>query len=291
MGSPPANVDAVTHAVATDRPDREGADDTPADEPDRPGAGPGIDEVDQADDTGEADDTGRADVDGPGDGVGEGGGDGDGYVPSGLSWPRALVLGAALAFLGFAVATFVGRDRSPGPGSVDVGFAQDMISHHDQALEMAQVELVNGTDPTVLSFAREILIFQGKEIGSMERLLGNWGSTRGDPARTAMTWMGMATPVEQMPGMATKDELARLRSAKGAAADALFLELMARHHVGGIHMAEYAAENAGTADAGDFAAIVGRNQAVEVNEYAQTAERLGLPVQIDRVEVPPATGR
>jgi uncharacterized protein (DUF305 family) len=217
--------------------------------------------------------------------------DDDGDVPSGLSWPRALVLGAALAFLGFAVAIFLGRDQSPGPDSVDVGFTQDMISHHEQALEMAQFELVNGTDPTVLSFAREILIFQSKEIGSMERLLADWNTTRGDPARNAMTWMGMTTPVDQMSGMATKDELGALRSAKGTAADALFLELMARHHRGGMHMSAYAADNATTGEARDFAAIVGRNQAIEVNEYGQTAERLGLPVQIDRVEVPAAPGR
>ena len=268
----------MTRAVATDRPAIEGADDAPADQPtaDEPRA-------DEVDDDGPSGGEPRDD---------EGDDDGDpDDVPSGLSWPRVLVLGAALAFLGFAVATFVGRDRSPGPDSVDVGFAQDMISHHEQALEMAQVELVNGTDPTVLSFAREILIFQSKEIGSMERLLDDWGSARGDPARTAMSWMGMATSVEQMPGMATKDEMAQLRSAKGADADALFLELMARHHVGGIHMADYAAENASTSEARDFAAIVGRNQAVEVNEYAQTAERLGLPVQIQRVEVPPVPGR
>ena len=78
-----------------------------------------------------------------GDGGGGGGGDtigpevdvdDEGFV-SGLSWPRVAVLGAALLFFGFAVATFVGRDRPPAADSVDVGFYQDMTSHHDQALE------------------------------------------------------------------------------------------------------------------------------------------------------------
>ena len=210
--------------------------------------------------------------------------------PSGLSWPKVVVLGAALAFLGFAFALFLGRDRPPASDSVDVGFMQDMISHHEQAVEMAQTELVNGSDPTVRAFAREILMFQSKEIGSMERLLADWDSGRGDPERQAMTWMGMPSAVDRMPGMATGEELDRLRAAQGTAADALFLDLMAHHHLGGIHMSEYAADNAGTSDARDFAAIVGRNQAIEVNEYALTAERLGLPVEIGRVDVPPAPG-
>lgn len=210
--------------------------------------------------------------------------------PGGLSWPKVVVLGAALAFLGFALALFLNRDTHPGDDSVDVGFLRDMASHHEQALEMAQLELVNGADPAALAFAREILIFQSKEIGSMERLLATWDTGRGDPERQAMAWMGMASPVASMPGMATEEELDALRDARGTEADALFFELMARHHVGGIHMAEYAADNAGTADVRNFAAIVGRNQAIEVNEFAQTVERLGLPVEIERVEVPLAPG-
>ena len=241
------------------------------DPPPRAGTGGGDDDVDRTDDA-------EVPVD-----VDEG-------PPSGLSWPRVIVLGAALAFLGFSFALFLGRDRPPASDSVDVGFMQDMISHHEQAVDMAQTELVNGSDPTVLAFAREILMFQSKEIGSMERLLADWDSGRGDPERQARTWMGMASAVDQMSGMATEEELDQLRAAQGTDADALFLELMARHHLGGIHMSEYAADNAGTSDARDFAAIVGRNQAIEVNEYALTAERLGLPVEIERVEVPPAPG-
>lgn len=215
----------------------------------------------------------------------------DDAPPGGLTWSRVAVLGAALAFLGFAVAMFVFRDTPPADDSVDVGFLQDMISHHEQALELAQLELTNGSDPAALSFAREVLIFQSKEIGSMERLLATWDATRGEPGREdAMAWMGMTTPVEQMPGMATEEELDEMRDAQGTEADALFFELMADHHVGGIHMAEYAADNAKTSEVRDLAAVIGRNQAIEVNEFAQTAERLGLPVTIERVEVPPAPG-
>jgi uncharacterized protein (DUF305 family) len=259
--------------AATEKPELGDEDEAPGEDP---GDAVGDDGIAPGDPGGDAD---------PGDDV-----DVDEWEPGGLSWPRVLVLGAALAFLGFALAVFLNRDQHPGDGSVDVGFLRDMASHHEQALEMAQLELVNGSDPGALAFAREILIFQSKEIGSMERLLSTWDTGRGNPDREAMAWMGMASPVEAMPGMATEEELDALRDARGTDADALFFELMARHHVGGIHMAEYAAENAGTSDVRNFAAIVGRNQAIEVNEFAQTVERLGLPVEIERVEVPLAPG-
>ena len=49
-----------------------------------------------------------------------------------------------------------------------------------------------------------------------------------------------------MPGLATAEELQRLRSLQGAARDQLFLQLMVRHHQGGLPMAEFAAYNAAT---------------------------------------------
>ena len=266
-GSPPVKVGAVSPA-STDA-------DAAAD------ANAGLEDLDEVDDE-------VSDVGGNGhDDAGDDEWDGE-PTPSGLSWGQALVLAAATAFLGFAVAFFLHRDQSPGTDSVDVGFVQDMISHHEQALALSQYELANGSDPTVKSFAREVLIAQSMEIGSMDRLLDQWNTGRGSPSRDAMAWMGMATPVDQMPGMATDDQLRALREATGAEADALFLELMAAHHVGGIHMAEYAAEHAGTAKARRLAAGMAYNQAIEVNEYASTAERLGLPADIQTIDVPPA---
>ena len=265
-------MDGVTPA-ATDHSEGTDADPSAGPEPVEPS------EPDTAADTADADDADPDD-----DGI-------DDYEPpAGLSWPKALVLGAALAFLGFALALFLNRDDHPGPDSVDVGFLQDMASHHEQALVLAQLELTNGSDPAAQAFAREVLIFQSKEIGSMERLLATWDTGRGDPERQAMDWMGMATPVASMPGMATEEELDAMRAARGTEADALFFELMARHHVGGIHMGEYAAANAGTEDVRNLAAVLARNQAIEVNEFAQTVERLGLPVEIERVEVPLGPG-
>jgi uncharacterized protein (DUF305 family) len=237
------------------------------------------------DDTGNGDDQG--DPGDPGDG---GGGDDEdlaGSGPTGLSWSRVAVLGAALAFLGFAVGTFLNRDQPPAESSVDVGFYQDMLTHHEQALELSSLALSNATDPTVRGFASEVLIFQSREIGMMETKLQEWGYSRANRPDTAMAWMGMdPVPVDQMPGLLSDDQVDQLRQARGAEADALFLELMAEHHAGGLHMAEYAANQADDHDVLELAERMAYNQAVEINEYAQTAQRLGLPIEIDRVPVP-----
>jgi uncharacterized protein (DUF305 family) len=210
----------------------------------------------------------------------------DGDDAPGLSWPRVAVLGASLMFLGFALATFLGRDTPPGPGTVDVGFYQDMISHHDQALRLSSLELTNGSDPVVKGFAQEVITFQSYEIGVMEQALAEWGYTRADRSDRAMTWMGMDVTPDRMPGMATEDDIDRLADTEGSDTDALFLELMATHHAGGLHMAQVAATQAKSDHVRILAERMSRNQAIEISEYARTAERLGLPVDIERVPLP-----
>lgn len=91
----------------------------------------------------------------------------------------------------------------------------------------------------------------------------------------------MPTPVNARPGMATEDQLDRLRNAQDAAADALFLDLMSEHHRGGLHMADDAAERAHDPDVRELASIMRRNQGVEINEHRATALRLGFDIEIE----------
>jgi uncharacterized protein (DUF305 family) len=197
----------------------------------------------------------------------------------GLTWLQAAVLGLVLAFLGGAIGYLVAsRQGVPDADSLDVGFYQDMISHHEQALQMAAVQLASGSDPTVKSFAREILQFQSYEIGLMRQQLADWGVDPRERPDTAMGWMGEAVPVDEMPGLATEEQMDALRASEGSETDALFLELMAAHHLGGVAMADHAANHAGQDDVRELAATMARNQAIEVNEFRELAERLGLDV-------------
>lgn len=196
-----------------------------------------------------------------------------------LSWPKLVALVTAFAFLAGAVVYYF-ENRPTSEGSVDVGFYRDMVFHHEQAVEMSLIELGKGADPIVRGFAQEIVIFQQYEIGRMDEQLRRWGLGRHQYTDTAMRWMGEPTPVRRMPGLATEDQMQALRDAEGAAADALFLDLMAEHHRAGAHMAEYAAQRADDPGVRDLAARMARNQSIEIAEFAQTAQRLGFDINI-----------
>jgi uncharacterized protein (DUF305 family) len=202
----------------------------------------------------------------------------------GVSWLRVVLVAVAVAVLAGAIGYLIGRREDvPAADSADVGFYQDMISHHEQALQMAAVELASGSDPTIRSYAREITQFQSYEIGLMRQQLANWGIEPGDRPDEAMAWMGDPVPVDEMPGLATEQQMDELRNSQGGETDELFLELMAAHHIGGVAMADEGAARAERDDVRQLATTMARNQAIEVNEFRELAGRLGLDVEIPTV--------
>lgn len=195
----------------------------------------------------------------------------------GMASVQRAILAVALAFLFGAAGYFVGVRATQEPTSpVDIGFLQDMSEHHDQAVEMAQLTIPRAVDPVVRSMAEEILIFQRYELGQMSVMLEHQGAVPAeyDPDRITMAWMGMPTPLRNMPGMASERELADLTAATGTEVDRQFLELMINHHRGGLHMAEYAAANAVDPSVRELAGRMARYQAVEVEEYEGVQRRL-----------------
>lgn len=193
---------------------------------------------------------------------------------------QTLALAVAFAFLGGAVVFFVAErsDQPPAEDSVDVGFLQDMIHHHQQAVVLSLGQIDAGSEGGAGVFAREIVFFQSYEIGLMDRQLREWGfSVDGRPDQ-AMTWMGMGVDPDAMPGMASSDELEALRNADDAeTADALFFALMRDHHLGGIAMAAHAAEHASDPWVREVAARMARNQRSEIAEMDGVRDRDGLP--------------
>lgn len=194
-----------------------------------------------------------------------------------MLWFKRITTGLALAFLIAAVGYFIGvRTTEPPGNTVDAGFLRDMTDHHDQAVQMARTELANGSDPIAKSFAMEIIMFQREELGRMqiykdERRFVDPGYSLD---RTTMEWMGMATPLKSMPGMATEEQLKELDAAKGIEADKLFLTLMQSHHLGGAHMADYEASNGAAPDIKEMAGRMAKNQRIEVKEYQGVLDRL-----------------
>lgn len=191
---------------------------------------------------------------------------------------RAQLVGLVLVlmYLAGAIGYMVGNGRPPGAESTDVGFLQDMTVHHDQAVSMANVTLAKTTEPAVAAFAREVLITQRYELGLMAAWLGRWGYRVDGERTTAMAWMGMPTPVAEMPGMASEVQMRELAKAEGRQVDSLFLTMMREHHRGGVEMASVAATTAKDASVRALAATIARNQRIEINELESARQRLGL---------------
>ena len=78
-----------------------------------------------------------------------------------------------------------------------------------------------------------------------------------------------------MPGMATQSEINKLLSLTGKPLDIYFLQLMIRHHQGGIPMAQYAAAHAGRAYVRDLARKMVQNQSNEIVTMEQLLRQLG----------------
>ena len=224
----------------------------------------------------------NADVDRPGPPVDEddGGGGDDGATPWWHSPWRLVVLGVALLFLGGSIGYFVTQrsERHPGAGSVDVGFLQDMRYHHDQATQMSLAYLQKpaaGQDPTLRTIATEILLGQQLEAGAMVQLLHDYGQPDSNESGTAMGWMSMPLPIASMPGMATAEQMSALKAATGVDADRQYAQLMLDHHLGGLHMAQTAAEHASEHAVKVLAQSMVTGQQSDINELRGILARLG----------------
>lgn len=196
----------------------------------------------------------------------------------GRGWARPVVLAVALAFLvgavGFALGT---RQDEPAWGSdLDAAFMLDMSHHHEQAVTMSILATEHATDLVTRNFARDVIIFQRYELGLMDAYLARMDVDRAevDPDREAMGWMGTPVPLAEMAGLATDEEMAALREARGLDADILFLELLIRHHEGGVHMAEDAAVRAEAAEVRRLADYQATTQRAEIAEYRSALDRL-----------------
>ena len=194
---------------------------------------------------------------------------------------RALVvllvaaMGLALFVAGgaLAVVSGIGADRPPAEDSVDAGFARDMSTHHAQAVLMAQRVRDHGTDPTVRLLAYDIETGQLGQIGQMRGWLQTWGLTP-QSSLAPMSWMGHEHE-GRMPGMATTAELARLDALSGQALDVYFLQLMIRHHQGGLEMAQYGAAHASEPYVRDLASKIVTAQQAEVVTMEQLLRQRG----------------
>lgn len=143
-----------------------------------------------------------------------------------------------LAAVGLIVAAVM-RSGTPGDLSPEAGFSRDMGVHHAQAVEMSFIARDESTDEDLRRLAYDIINTQSTQRGIFMGWLDQWGLDQSS-TQPVMAWMsghGHGATPGTMPGMASPEEMDRLRAAKGNDSAVLFLQLMIRHHEGGVDMA------------------------------------------------------
>ncbi|GAA3036567.1 DUF305 domain-containing protein [Actinokineospora globicatena] len=182
-----------------------------------------------------------------------------------------LLVGATAGMLITLAATGGGED-TPGADSIDVGFAQDMRVHHLQAITLAGMARDRSDDTEVRQLAFDIESTQLDQSGQLSGWLTAWGQPTLPPTdQPHMRWMAGATHshsspsgLDLMPGMATSEELMKLRALKDPEFTVYFLQLMLRHHEGGLEMASYAADHARVPYVRNLASKIQQGQSAEV---------------------------
>lgn len=177
---------------------------------------------------------------------------------------RVLLAVALVVVVAVSAAAVVrGMDGSePDDSSAEAGFARDMSTHHEQAVEMALLIEERTADPLIAGLAKDIMLTQQHQRGQMLAWLDLWGLA---PTGTASQMAWMDHQVEgRMPGMASPAELATLSDLSGVEADRTFLRLMIRHHDAGVTMARAILERSDHRVVRSLAAAIVESQQAEM---------------------------
>ena len=188
---------------------------------------------------------------------------------------RPAVLSLLVAALLVAAVSLVFRaGRPPGDDSPEAGFTRDMMVHHAQAVEMADIVRDKTRSEEIRTLATDITLTQQAQIGQMRGWLDVWGLPI-TGTKPAMSWMGDPT-TRAMPGMASSKEINTLRRASPEKADEQFLKLMIPHHQAAIPMAEAVLKRTDRPEVEQFARAISSSQKAEVRTMKEMLRARGV---------------
>jgi uncharacterized protein (DUF305 family) len=195
-----------------------------------------------------------------------------------VSHPRSR-LSLLLASLAMLLAACGGDDGSGSGGSgatgIDRAFVEEMIPHHESAVEMAEMAQERGRHAEVKKLADAIVKTQNAEIDTMKKMaaaMKQAGVEKGD--------LGME--VEHM-GMS--GDTADLEEAKPF--DREFIDMMIPHHQGAIRMARMELDEGKDPEARKLAQAIIDAQTKEIDEmnmwrvdwYGELSPAGGVPAE------------
>ncbi|MET9632904.1 DUF305 domain-containing protein [Lentzea sp. NPDC006480] len=167
---------------------------------------------------------------------------------------KKSLIGAAVGMLVLSACGSTEQPAAP-DRKADIAFAQQMVPHHEQALEMAKLVPTRSSNDKVRGLAQRIEKAQDPEITRMNGWLKEWGSA----ATQDHTGHDMA-------GMMSHEDMAGLENATGAAFDEQWLDLMIKHHEGAVEMAKTELDQGKDADAKKLAQAIIDGQQQEITE-------------------------
>ncbi|MEV6862350.1 DUF305 domain-containing protein [Streptosporangium subroseum] len=158
--------------------------------------------------------------------------------------------------------------------AADVRFAEGMIPHHRQALEMAALVRPRSSSPVLWRLAERITAAQRPEIAAMTSWLRSAG--RAPAVHDDGGPPGDHGGHGDYGGHAvTQEQENQLRTARGTDFDRLFLSLMIVHHEAAVTMAKQQIEDGTDRIMLAMAADVVSGQAIEITRMRRELLRLG----------------
>ena len=143
----------------------------------------------------------------------------------------------------------------------DVEFAQGMIAHHEQAIEMAEIALDPNrrASPEVVDLATRVKAAQDPEVA----LMTGWLTAAEQPLTMDMS---DGHDMSSMEGMMSAEQMDSLEVATGPEFDQMWLEMMIAHHQGAISQSETVKADGSNADVLTLADQIIAAQQTEITE-------------------------
>jgi uncharacterized protein (DUF305 family) len=171
-------------------------------------------------------------------------------------------MSAGMSMPGSSAHSMSGATPASGPhNAADITFTTDMIPHHGQATQMADMALAKTSNAGIKQLATNIKNAQNPEIQLMSGWLTGWGQP---VPSTTMGAMGSS-----MPGMMSDADMTKLDQTTGTAFDRLWVTMMVTHHTGAIAMATTELASGENADAKKLAQSIITSQGTEITTMKQ----------------------
>jgi len=199
------------------------------------------------------------------------------------STPSAMMTSPMMS--GQASAILPAPAASADHNAADLSFTQQMIVHHQGAVEMADLAPSRAANQQVKDLAIKIKAAQAPEIEQMTGWLTLWGAAVPTSTETSTPDGGMdhggmsgemstAATGMAMPGMMSDAQMQQLTDATGAEFDRLFLQLMIMHHQGAIEMSDTELAQGSNPEAIALAGSIKTSQTAEITEMQQLLQTL-----------------